>query len=328
MTQQTPNNPGNQQPQRYTRPKPTQPRRVSGGVRLAGREGPLIRTWVGRRWTRVIEDAAVSEELTKGVEYARIGQTRELGLEPGAVLARVQGCEARARSVRLECDTFTHEQWELVFRALAEQPAYTAKLLAGEMPVNIEDLFAPMGLRLFPQEPEDIKAVCDCDEEAPWCRHACCAATLFSERIDTDPYLIFTLRGLPAEELSERLRQHRALAGSTLGAAPAYAPRPVSGADLALAKLPVDVETFWSTGPELDLLEMPMKRPEVSHPLLRRLGPSPFEARFPMVGLLATCYDVISEAAIRAEDEAEAAPIEADWDDVGGGDDETDERPD
>ena len=41
------------------------------------------------------------------------------------------------------------------------------------------------------------------------------------------------------------------------------------------------------------------------HPLLRRLGPSPFESsRFPFVGLLATCYDVISKAALMNDDES------------------------
>jgi len=101
----------------------------------------------------------------------------------------------------------------------------------------------------------------------------------------------------------------------------------VSGAEVLSKELPTDVEDFWATGPELESLEMPMKRPEVSHPLLRRLGPSPFEARFPLVGLLATCYDVISEAAIRAEDEAESAPIDTGWDEGVDGDEDSEDQP-
>jgi hypothetical protein len=64
------------------------------------------------------------------------------------------------------------------------------------------------------------------------------------------------------------------------------------------------LDRFWEAGLELDQVDAPIAPPEVSHPLLRRLGPSPFEqSRFPFVGLLATCYDVISAAALRDEDE-------------------------
>ena len=59
-----------------------------------------------------------------------------------------------------------------------------------------------------------------------------------------------------------------------------------------------DVGRFWDAGPELAEVDLQLEPPAVSKPLLRRLGPSPFDqASFPLVGLLATCYDVISERA-------------------------------
>ena len=71
--------------------------------------------------------------------------------------------------------------------------------------------------------------------------------------------------------------------------------------------MPLDacLDRFWEAGEELDEVDAPIAPPEVSHPLLRRLGPSPFEAsRFPFVGLLATCYDVISKAALMSDDDS------------------------
>jgi hypothetical protein len=66
------------------------------------------------------------------------------------------------------------------------------------------------------------------------------------------------------------------------------------------------VDRFWEAGPELEQVDLPVEVPQVSHALLRRLGPSPFpESRFPLVGLLATCYDVVSKRA--AEGTAEAS---------------------
>jgi hypothetical protein len=59
---------------------------------------------------------------------------------------------------------------------------------------------------------------------------------------------------------------------------------------------------------------MPISTPDVSHPLLRRMGASPFQgAKFPMVGLLATCYDVISQEMVReSSDDAQAPTPDAD----------------
>jgi hypothetical protein len=144
-----------------------------------------------------------------------------------------------------------------------------------------------------------------------WCKHACCLAYLVAERLTTDPFLIFTLRGLPREELLERLRQRRAVAGAGTGTVPVYAPVIPGVSDVEAPPLEECVEHFWDLGPEIEQVDMPVERPEVSHPLLRRLGPSPFGVgggKFPLVGLLATCYDVISEAVLKAEENGAPEP--------------------
>lgn len=143
---------------------------------------------------------------------------------------------------------------------------------------------------------------------------------LVAERIGQNPLMVLALRGMPEADVVERLRQARALAGMqrtpAAGAAPGggpsgvqtgattvYAPH-VPVVDRANGPLSECVHNFWTApDPEaLAQLECPITPPEVSHPLLRRLGPSPFAgAKFPMVGLLATCYDVISAGAIKGE---------------------------
>lgn len=284
--------------QRPARPQPDGPRRVQRGVKLAGKEAPAIETWVGRRWLRPIEDAAPPDRFAQGLEFARLGQTRDLRVEPGGVDAWVQDRAVRAHRARLAVPVLDAAQWEQVFESMAGQALYSAKLLAGELPVNIEDLFMPHGLRLFPVAGADLRPECDCGDAAPWCRHACCAACLAAERIDRDPFLVLTLRGMPRSELAERLRQRRAVAGATLAGAAAYTPRAVPGGESPAPPLEACLDEFWSLGPEVETVETALRAPEVSHALLRRLGPSPFEARFPLVGLLATCYDTISAAAL------------------------------
>jgi hypothetical protein len=81
----------------------------------------------------------------------------------------------------------------------------------------------------------------------------------------------------------------------------------------ALASL---AHEFWSEPAGLENLDTAPRPPEVRHALLRRLGPSPFKAPseggFPLIGLLATCYDVVREAALGGDSEAGAGSDEGD----------------
>lgn len=354
--------------------KPTlHPRRVVGGLRMqaraanaagisstqsaAGSTAPAVKNpiapidpaapasptgwnWASTRWMRLAEANAPGDQLAEGLEYARAGQTRSMEVGPGLITGRVQGRATSAYRTSLSLSTFTHDQWESVVNAINAQAKYGASILAGELPSNIEDLFAPQGLRLFPAAPGDLVPSCTCsvftgrqqdmtampssalangdgpgaqtyhNTPTPWCKHVCCLMYLIAERLGNHPLLILSMRGMADADLVERLRQHRALAGLQRagGTAPsgptpvylAHVPRPPnSPATLPLQEMATD---FWAAPDPsaLEQIDLHIAPPEVSHPLLRRLGPSPFSgAKFPLVGLLATCYDVISQAAIR-----------------------------
>lgn len=285
------------------------PRKVRHGVKLSMRDGTLPQHWATQRWMRILEEIGEGSAMVEGAEYAKIGQTRRLDFGAGFFEGPVQGRRRFSYTTRVEIPVFSAAQWDAIVEAMSDQALYTAKMLSGELPQNVEDLFAPFGLHLFPVEPAHLKPSCTCGHETPWCKHVICLGMLIADQLATDPFLVFTLRGMPGDELVERLRQRRqaATSGGHGVPAPVYAPH------LGSEVVPLDacLDRFWDAGSELDEVDAPIAPPEVSHPLLRRLGPSPFEAsRFPFVGLLATCYDVISRAALR-DDEDSAEPGQA-----------------
>jgi uncharacterized Zn finger protein len=269
--------------------------------------------------------AAAGDQLKEGLEYAKSGQTKRVAYLAGRIEAAVQGRADRAYSTVLRVTPFTGEQWDRVVAGLTEGAVYAAKLLAGEMPANIEDVFVPLGLKLFPTEISDVQVSCTCadhqaamrggaDGEANlaggfWCKHVCCVSHLFAERLATEPFLMFLLRGVEGQDLLERLRQRRAVVSAALGSTPVYTQRVVGVSDQQATPLSESLTRFWDASPELQHLEFPIEPPAVSHPLLRRLGPSPFQnAAFPLVGLLASCYDTISQDALKLEDVEESEP--------------------
>ncbi|MBL0927532.1 MAG: hypothetical protein IBJ11_07755 [Phycisphaerales bacterium] len=273
------------------------PRRVRGGVRLARKDWPEGIGWQARRWLDALTARLAPDTAALGIDYARKGQARSLALEPGRVVAAVQGHVYTAYRTVIEVPTFGEAQWEALVQAMAEQAIHGAKLLSGELTLGLEDLFGQLGLRLLPATAE-LRGSCTCaegraaGEGSAWCKHVACAGLLAAEALDRDPFLVFTLRGVPGPEVLERLTERRSkLAGGGPGGT----------ASNGMAQLPAldeQIDEFWDSGPGLDDLETPIRKPEVSHALLRRLGPSPFaDAKFPLVGLLATCYDTISRAA-------------------------------
>jgi len=288
------------QPFRRETKIPINPRRVRGGVRLKTKEGEAWDSWVTERLFRVVEQSTSGDSLREGMEYARGGQTRRLEIEDGAAKVSVQGRSTRPYRVSVGLKGFNDDQRERIIGAMSDQAIYAAKLLAGELPTNIEDVLAPLDLRLFPTDAADFEITCTCKEkDNPWCKHTVCAAALMCERLGENPMLVFSLRGLDGVELIERLRERRVLAGRGSRPGDLYVPRPPGGGDEVMPALEDCLESFWEAGPGLEMVHLPIEKPEVGYVLLRRLGPSPFpEARFPLVGLLATCYEIIGQDAL------------------------------
>lgn len=305
------------------KPLPANPRRIRGGIKLAGGviDGPTL--WAGQRWMRLVESAAQGAALAEGLEYVKLGQTKRLTTTAGRVEAHVQGRESRPYVTVVSIPTFSEAQWEKVLGAMAEGAIYAAKLLAGELPANIEDVFGPQGLRLFPTEAADVTVSCTCADhkracepsppaasarpESPsapgdprWCKHLCCLSYLFAQRLATEPFLMLAIRGIESADLLERLRERRVVVTATPGSRlPVYVQHVAGIADAPSKPLEACVASFWDAGPELAEVETPIEKPAVSHPILRRLGPSPFAgSKFPLVGLLASAYDVIGQEAL------------------------------
>lgn len=287
---------------RREKPLPMHPRRVRQGVKLLKEPPSGPSAWAGDRWRRLTELLAERFERAgdapEALEYAKLGQTKRLTIEDGVVRATVQGRLTRPYQVTIEIRRFDQGQREGLIRAMADQAVFAAKLLAGELPRDIDALLEPLGTRLIPVDPGELVGSCTCKDEKDWCKHLLCVMHLVADHLAQDPFVAFRLRGLEPDDLMERLRQSRAVAAAGGAATPVYAPV-LSGPGEGTGVKPLEelASEFWLGGdPGVPLAIEP---PAVSHPLLRRLGPSPFEGRrFPLVGLLATCYDVISRRAI------------------------------
>ena len=168
------------------------------------------REWWARRWVDVLESFGWRRRLERARNYARQGNVLSIEYNKGAkVSALVQGTAPDPYKVSLSLDPFTDEQWQYVIESLSERAIFSAKLLAGEMPQNIEEVFTANGLSLFPFTKFDIHSKCSCPDPANPCKHIGAVYYLLGDRFSEDPFVLFQLRGRGKEQIITELRQLR-----------------------------------------------------------------------------------------------------------------------
>ena len=256
----------------------SKPRRPADGIKARTTRGQSFgQTWWAGKWIAALEQLVDPGRLTRGRSYARSGQVLNLDVGAGRVDSRVQGSQPRPYTVRVEIKPLTAKDWDKVTAALASQALFAAKLLAGEMPPNIEEAFAAAGVSLFPATRGDLKTGCSCPDPSNPCKHIAAVYYLLGERFDDDPFLLFQLRGRGQDEVISALRAQR-----TAGAerAPtkhaAGRPAPTKAPVETATPLAESLEHFWEAGDELEGLRFRIVAPEVEAAPARQLGEPPF----------------------------------------------------
>ena len=189
---------------------PSRPRTVENGLKARSSRGAIGESWWSRRFLDVLESFAMGNRLTRGRTYARKGQVVSLEVVSGEVRASVQGSRAKPYRVTIGLAAFPELVWAKAEIALSEQALPSAKLLAGEVPPELEDLFASAGAPLFPRTVNELDQRCTCpDHEVP-CKHLAATFYLLAEAFDADPFLILRWRGRHRDVLLSRLGELRA----------------------------------------------------------------------------------------------------------------------
>ena len=190
--------------------KPTKPKEAKDGIKARSKRGSFAKNWWAQRWIMALERLVDSGRLSRGRTYARKGQVLSIEESKNGISARVQGSRKTPYKVSIQIAPLSDSEWEKVFDALAKQAIFTAQLLAGEMPQDIEQTFDTAKVSLFPAKRGDLVTDCSCPDYANPCKHIAATHYILGERFDEDPFLIFRLRGRSQEQVMEALRRRRA----------------------------------------------------------------------------------------------------------------------
>ena len=265
---------GGPRPRRWFPAEPARPLAVDGGLKARSTRGAIGQTWWSGRFIAVLEAIIVGGRLERGRNYARRGQVISMDVAAGMVGALVQGSRVQPYRVRIGLDAFGEPEWDAAERALSGSAWYSAKLLAGEMPEDIEDVFAELSLALFPASSAELSMYCSCpDWEVP-CKHIAAVFYLLAEAFDDDPFSILAWRGRGRDQFLAGLHAARG-GGAAARDEPGGAPlSDCLGSFFALAEpLPVTSPPAAASAPVLDQVP-PLGLAPRGHPLAELLRPA------------------------------------------------------
>jgi uncharacterized Zn finger protein len=258
------------------------------------RSGDMVENWWAERWIEALERITDAGRLRRGRTIAQRGQILSMEEEAGGVRARVQDERATPYQVSIQVAALSDAQWQAVLSALGQRALFSAELLAGEMPQQIEEAFQAAGVSLFPGTAAELETSCSCPDWANPCKHVAAAHYILGEQFDRDPFLLFRLRGRSQEQILAALAAQRQ-AGEDQNEDPELEPVVEEPAPSVADAL----DRFWQMGQSLDHFATAIEQAATPLPILRRLGPAPFTVA-DLERQLGPIYLAIAEKALQA----------------------------
>lgn len=165
-------------------------------------------TWWGQRWIGALEEVLRGDagRLSRGRTYARAGRTHDLVVHGGKVTAKVTGSRAEPYEITIKLAQLDDSAWKEAIAGMAAKAQFSAELLAGEMPQEIDEVFRASGVSLFPKQRADLVTKCSCPDWGDPCKHVAATHYVLGEALDRDPFLLFELRGKTKAQVLSALR--------------------------------------------------------------------------------------------------------------------------
>lgn len=201
--------------------------RLLNPVVLTGRK--IAASWWGQAWCENLERYADYEtRLSRGQRYVRSGAVVDLQIQTGRILARVQGTRKTPYKVEIRISPLSQQRCDKIMDRCSTRVDSLENLLAGHFPEELKDVFLGEG-GLFPT-PREISFSCSCPDWAMMCKHVAAALYGVGARLDADPLLFFTLRGIETTRFVDVVIANRV--ESMLSNADKPSPRIIQGAAL------------------------------------------------------------------------------------------------
>ena len=161
--------------------------------------GAIAKTFWGKAWCDNLEAYSdYANRMPRGRTYVRNGSVIDLQMTESEIQARVMG--SSLYKVTVKVTAVPKMQWQAIRKDCAGSIDSLVELLQGKLSTAVMQRICTPRTGLFPA-PREIKFSCSCPDSASMCKHIAAVLYGVGARLDQKPELLFSLRGVDAEDL-------------------------------------------------------------------------------------------------------------------------------
>ena len=182
--------------------------RYATGIRAQESRTGSGRSWWAKEWMRRLEAMGLKGRLGRGKNYALSGQVVSMSIEGNRVVAKIQGTRPDPYESTMRFRIPEGEARVRIVAAIRREPMLVARLLADDLPTEVDLIFRAEGYDLFPGGKlgpgrYDMTTSCSCPDYANPCKHTSAALLILGEEVSRRPATLLELRGIGLEELCD-----------------------------------------------------------------------------------------------------------------------------
>ncbi|MBR3225787.1 MAG: hypothetical protein IKF78_10765 [Atopobiaceae bacterium] len=164
----------------------------------------IARTWWGKAWVSNLERYAdFSNRVGRGKRYVRAGCVIDLQVHGSRIDAVVQGSRKKPYDVSVYIAPMEEGDFAALLERCSARADSLEALVAGDFPQEMKDQLTAGRDGIFPA-PTQIRFDCSCPDSARMCKHIAAAIMAVAPQLDTNPLLLFELRGIDTQDLVKR----------------------------------------------------------------------------------------------------------------------------
>ena len=166
-------------------------------IEIHGRK--IAKSFWGKAWCDHLESLSdFSNRLPRGATYVRNGSVVDLVIQPGKVDAVVAGSEPY--EVTISIKKLKKRAWDNIKKECTSAIDSLIDLLGGRLSDGVMHRLTEKKSGCFPSASQ-IEMECDCPDWSMCCKHIAAVMYAIGSRLDSEPELLFLLRGVNQDEL-------------------------------------------------------------------------------------------------------------------------------
>jgi uncharacterized Zn finger protein len=172
-------------------------KRAPAPVVLQGRQ--IAKTFWGKAWCdNLTSYQDYSNRLPRGAAYLRNGSVVDLVITPKKIEAIVAGSEPYDVSITIS--ELEQKRWMSIRSACSASIDSLLDLLSGKLSDGVMKRLTDQKTGLFPA-PREIRMSCSCPDYSSCCKHLAAVMYGIGARLDSQPEMLFLLRGVNHQDL-------------------------------------------------------------------------------------------------------------------------------